>query len=82
MKEKKRSKRDIQSHHPFSFLVLFSNKKGVVKKALVNARDEKNAIRIAFNRLCRQYPSETITRARVADCFNNRIDKVILEKNL
>ena len=59
-----------QSHHKNNFLVCFSALNGSeVRRALVNAYDKKNALRIAINRLCRLYPEEEITRARVAGVY-------------
>lgn len=70
--KKKTSKIDSNSHHKNNFLVCFSNSKSEIRKALVNAIDKKNAIRIAINRLCRLYPEIDISRARIGGIFDNR----------
>ena len=61
------SKTDRQTNHQYNYLVIFSNKEDNFKKCLINARDKKNALRIAFNRLCRLFPEVDVSRARVAD---------------
>ena len=60
---------DKNSHHRQNYLIMFCNKSSTTKKAIVNASDKKNALRIALARLCRAYPLEDITRARVAGVY-------------
>lgn len=69
-----------QSHHKNNFLVLFSLGDSTRKKAVVNARDELHALRLAIVRLCRYYPEERITRARIGGIYpagTKRIEKRI-----
>jgi len=80
MKEKKTYKKDLKTNHKYNFLVCFSNSHSETKKALVNASDKKNAMRIAFNRLCRLYPFEEVSRARIGGVYlakEKRIEKRI-----
>lgn len=79
--KKKMRKIDRQSHHKKNYLVLFCFKSSSTKRAVVNARDEKNALRIGLNRLCRVYPDEIITRVRIGGVFDNtkkRVEKRIV----
>jgi len=60
-----------QSHHRQNYLIDFCIASQTRKRALVNAIDTKNALRIGLARLCRAYPLENITRARVAGVYEN-----------
>lgn len=79
MTKKDIRKKDINSHHKYNYLVLFIKDDYPVKRALVNAKDKKNALRIALNRLCRKYPEEDITRARVAGVFDNIKKRIVIK---
>lgn len=73
-------KKDKQSHHKNNFLVLFSKGNHTSKRAIVNASDSLDALRIAIKRLARYYPEEDITRARIGGIYPNerkRIEKRI-----
>lgn len=79
--KKKMDKIDRHSHHKNNYLVLFCFKSSSTKRAVVNARDEKNALRIGLNKLCRLYPNEIITRVRIGGVFDNtkkRVEKRIV----
>lgn len=80
MREKKIRKKDNNSHHKKNFVLECSNRVGTVKRVVINALDSKNAIRIGFNRICRLFPDDDITRARIAREYVNgykRIEKRI-----
>lgn len=87
MKKKNTNKKDNKtrsdqkkSHHPFNFVLEFQNKTGTANRAIVNALDSKNAIRIGINRYCRVFPEEEITRVRVAHVYEDgkkRIESLI-----
>ena len=76
MREKNTDKTRKQSHHKKNFVIEFGCKIGTTKRILLNALDSKNAIRIGLNRLCREYPREEITRARVARVYDNTIKRI------
>lgn len=60
---------DKNSHHKQNYLVIFGLNGVDGLKALVNASDKTNALRVALNRYSRTYPQKEITRARVAGVF-------------
>ena len=63
-------KRDRNSHHSKNYLVIFGYSGVDGLKALVNASDKTNALRVALNRYSRTYPDKEISRARVAGVFD------------
>lgn len=73
--------RDKQSHFPFDYLVLFVFKTHPVKKALVNAKDEANAIKKAVNRFIRVYPNDVITCVRIGGVYPNKKKTVVINKD-
>lgn len=79
---KEKRKRDYHSHHQNNYLVLFIKNDYPIKKALINAKDKKNALRIGLNRFCKLYPEEDIIRARVSAVYPNTQKNIILKKRL
>lgn len=66
-----------QSHHKNNFLVCFSALNGSeVRRALVNAYDKKNALRLALDRFCKAFPDIEITRARVSAVYPARVKRI------
>ena len=74
-------KKDFNSHYKNNYLVLFIKKDYPIKKALVNAKDKKNALRIGLNRFCKLYPEEDIIRARVGAVYQNTKKQVKIKKD-
>lgn len=76
MSDKNTEKIRKQSHHKKNFIIEYGCKTGTTKRILLNALDSKNAIRIGLNRICKEYPQEEITRARVARVYDNTIKRI------
>ena len=70
-----------QSHHPFNFLIEAGNKSGTVRRALVNARDSTQALRIFFNRIGKHYFGDALTHARIKAIYKNTKKQVIIKKD-
>ena len=64
--------RDKPLNHSFTYLVMFNGKGIDCLKCFIPAKDKKNALRIAFNRLCKLYPERDISRARIAGVYPNK----------
>lgn len=79
-KKQELKKSDKQSHHAKNYLIVFGNKQSEIKKAVVNACDQKNAMRIALNKLCRTFPDIDISRMRVGEIYDNRTKKITINK--
>ena len=75
----KMKKIDKNSHFPKNFLVLFRFKGSTVHSCLVNARDEKNAFRVATNRLCRMFPDSVFTHARIEEVYKNTTKSICID---
>jgi hypothetical protein len=65
-----------QSHHKNNYLVEFQNKNGTVSRALVNALDKKNALKIGLSRFVRLFPEKDISRARVSGVYSNKTKRI------
>lgn len=67
--KRKINKKDKSSHHKQNYLVVFGCSGIDGLKALINASDKTQALRIGLNKYCRTYPGKEITRARVAGVY-------------
>jgi len=64
------------SHHKTNFLVELYKKNTCSKRLLVNSGDSLNALRVALCRVKRLYPTESITRARVAGVYPASVKRI------